>query len=221
VKSTARSWIRFFPVALALVITASVLHARKAAEILPARQDLDSFPLQIGAWQGTPLPLGADELQVLGPGHFLLRDYRNPMTAQPVNLYIAYFPSQRTGDTIHSPKNCLPGAGWTPLESGRLQIQNVDGSSMSVNRYVVGKGPSRALVLYWYQAHGRITASEYWAKIRLVQDAVRMNRTDGSLIRVVVPFDMNREHDDVHAAQDIALSFVGSIQPLLERYIPR
>lgn len=212
----ARQWVRFGAVLVLLVAVAIILHRRSKPEVLPARLPLSSFPLKIGTWSGTSLPISATELSVLGPGEFLMRDYETT-AGDPVNLYIAYFPSQRTGDTIHSPKNCLPGSGWTPLTSGRLRIQNPDGSTMTVNRYIVGKGLSRALVLYWYQAHGHVTASEYWAKLRLVEDAISLNRTDGALVRVVVPFT----NEDVRPAQQTALAFIGQIQPMLDHYIPR
>lgn len=217
-KLGATFWVRFSVLVALLAMTAGFVHEHDKPEVVPARLALAVFPMQIGGWQGTQLPLTEDELTVLGPGEFLMRDYRKASVAEPVNLYIAYFPSQRTGDTIHSPRNCLPGAGWTALESGRLAVRNADGTMMSVNRYIVAKGLSRSLVLYWYQAHGRVTASEYVAKIRLVEDAMRMNRTDGALVRIVVPFATPA---DLPNAQNTALAFIADIQPILGRYIPR
>lgn len=217
-KRTFAFWVRFSVLIALLAATAAFLHEHDKPEVVPSRLPLATFPMQVGGWQGTQLSLSEEELNVLGPGEFMMRDYRSASIAESVNLFIAYFPSQRTGDTIHSPRNCLPGAGWTALESGRLDIRNADGTMMSVNRYIVGKGLSRALVLYWYQAHGRVTPSEYVAKIRLVEDAMRLNRTDGALVRVVVPFSGAA---DLPAAQDTALEFIANIQPMLSRYIPR
>jgi EpsI family protein len=211
-------WVRFGSAAILLVVAITVLHARDTAEILPPRRALSLFPEQIGEWQGSPLPVTTGEQKVLGPGDFLLREYRSLTAPAPVELYIAYFSSQRMGDTIHSPQNCLPGSGWSPLESGRLEISKADGSTMSVDRYIVAKGLNRALVLYWYQAHGRVTASEYVAKFRLVEDAIRLNRTDGSLVRVVVPF---ADSPGERAAQTTALAFIARIEPTLQQYIPR
>lgn len=208
---------RFVALIVLLSVVAFVLHKHDKPEILPPRQPLSSFPLAIGDWQGTPLSLSADDLSVLGPGEFLLRNYRSS-SGELVNLYIAYYPSQRTGDNIHSPKNCLPGDGWTALESERLSVRNPDGSTAIVNRYIVAKGLSRSLVLYWYQAHGRVVASEYVAKIQLVEDAIRMDRTDGALVRIVVPF---AGPGDLDAAQKIAVEFRALIDPRLDQYIPR
>lgn len=128
-----------------------------------------------------------DVLQVLGRGQFLNRIYQQTVGGPDVFFFIAYFPSQRTGDTIHSPKNCIPGAGWAPIESTRISISASSSGALAIqaNRYVIAKGLDRELVLYWYQAHGRVVASEYWAKVFLITDAVRTNRSDGALIRIV------------------------------------
>lgn len=210
------SWRYFLPVLLVLGATAALLQARDRTEIVPPHDDLTSLPLQLHDWRGTELHLTPGELDVLGPGQFLMRNYDSP--AASANLFIAFFPSQRSGDTIHSPKNCIPGSGWVPTEAGRLSIPREDGSAIVVNRYIVSKGTSRDLVLYWYQAHGRVTASEYWAKIFLVTDAIRLQRTDGALVRVVVPIEGAAGQA---AAQTAALQFVHDLLPVLDRYIPR
>jgi EpsI family protein len=217
-KIAPTSWWRFLPVVVLIAATAALLQAHERPEIVPTHRDLASFPTQISGWSGTPLSFSPDELAVLGPGEFLLRDYQSPAFASAVNLYIAYFPSQRTGDTIHSPKNCLPGAGWAPDESTRIPIQTSNGASILVNRYIVSKGLARALVLYWYQAHGRVTPSEYWAKLFLVSDAIRLNRTDGALLRIVTEIPQGTSDA---LAQARAISFAHQVLPLLDTYIPR
>ncbi|HKV48494.1 MAG TPA: EpsI family protein [Candidatus Acidoferrales bacterium] len=213
----AITWKRLLPVLILIVATAALLQAHERPEIVPPHKELSAFPAQISSWSGTPLSLSADDLAVLGPGEFLLRDYQESANEPSVNLYIAYFPSQRTGDTIHSPKNCLPGAGWVPDQSARMALKTGNGSIL-VNRYIVSKGLTRALVLYWYQAHGRVTPSEYWAKIFLVADAIRLNRTDGALVRVVSEIPPGTSD---HATQTRALNFTHQILPLLDSYIPR
>lgn len=212
------AWGRFLPVVFLLGATALVLKARDIEESLPSHRELSSFPLQIGNWQGRNEPFEPGELEVLGPGEFLLRDYANSTSEPLVNLYIAFFPSQRTGDTIHSPKNCLPGSGWAPTESRHISIRRGDGTTMSINRYIVTNRDKSDLVLYWYQAHGRVTPSEYWAKFFLVVDAIRLNRTDGALVRVIAPI-VGPEGEA--PAQARALEFVHQILPTLDSYIPR
>lgn len=216
--SSLSSWTRFLPVVFLLVATALVLQARERNESLPPHSDLSSFPSQIGEWQGRDVPFSPGELEVLGPGEFLLRDYVSSVGKPFINVYIAFFPSQRAGDTIHSPKNCLPGSGWTPRQSTRISVARPDGATISINRYIVANRDDRDLVFYWYQAHGRVTPSEYWAKIFLVSDAIRLNRTDGALVRVLTPI---ANAQDEAPAQDRALEFVHQILPSLDRYIPR
>jgi EpsI family protein len=210
--------VRLLPVVVLLGLTFFVLEARGREEILPPHENLSTFPMQIADRHSRDLPMSPDELEVLGPGDFLMRDYASMSGGLPVNLYIAFFPSQRTGDTIHSPKNCLPGSGWAPIESGHISLQRANGSMILVNRYVIEKGADRILVLYWYQAHGRVTPSEYWAKVLLVTDAIRMNRTDGALVRLVVPILQGTSDA---RAQKSATEFAERILPLLDNYIPK
>jgi EpsI family protein len=212
------SWQRFLPVVALLAAAYFMILARSSTEILPLRPALASFPFTIGEWHGTSLSMSQTEREVLGPGEFLLRNYQRSVEEPLVNLYMAYFPSQRTGDTIHSPQNCLPGNGWAPLEQTRVELAQFNGSSLEVNRYIVAQGANRELVYYWYQAHGRVTPSEYSAKIYLVMDSIRMNRTDGSMIRVITPID---ERSGVEASDERVQSFTSQLIPLLDAYIPR
>jgi EpsI family protein len=212
------SWQRFIPVVLLLLATAFALEARHSNEVLPPHKDLLDLPIQLLGWQGRDIPLSPDTLEVLGPGNFLSRDYQRSPIEAPINLFIAFFPSQRTGDTIHSPKNCLPGSGWASLEAGHVQLRLGDGPSLWVNRYLIAKGTSKAIVLYWYQAHGRVTPSEYWAKIFLVTDAIRLNRTDGALVRVVTPIG---DRENIAPAEARAIGFAEGLVPFLDEYIPR
>jgi len=215
---TARSWIRFTLLALLLVATLGLLVARDREKALPPRSVLSSFPRSIAEWRSKDLQTSAELAETLGPGEFLLRDYVNKEQRTAASLYIAYFPSQRTGDTIHSPKNCLPGAGWIPAESSHIWIDQPGGHKVEVNRILVTKGAERALVLYWYQAHGRVTPSEYGAKYYLVADAIRMNRSDGALVRIIT-FTKNGE--SVREAETTAIGFAQLVSPMLDSYIPR
>jgi EpsI family protein len=218
VTAARNSWLHC-GAALALLVTATVfLHARQKPEPDLARKPLVSLPHIIGPWVGRDYTIAPETLEVLGPGDFLSRGYRDAATGAPVDLFIAFFSDQRVGDTIHSPQNCLPGAGWAPLERGSQQLTRPDGGKITVNRFVIGKGLDRDLVLYWYQAHGRVVASEYWAKLYLVTDAMRTNRSDGSLVRVVTPVG-SRESTAQAGAR--AVKFAEQLLPLLDEHIPR
>jgi EpsI family protein len=211
--------LRFVAAAALMAVTALVLQAHSRSELFPPRSPLASLPLVVGEWSGQEFSLDQQTLDILGQGEFLLRDYTDASQPQPpIGLFIAYFPSQKAGDTIHSPNHCLPGAGWVPTLRQVVQISRPDGSSFPVNRYVVSKEGNRQLVLYWFQAHGRAVASEYWAKYYLVADSIRMNRSDGALVRLMSP--MYRE-ESPDAAQARIMKIGAQLLPLLDHYIPR
>ena len=213
------SMARFLCASVLIIATAVFLRAHSRGEVFPPRQSLQSFPQQLGDWIGTDVSMDKDTLQVLGPGDFLLRIYNRGDRSLPfVDLFIAYFPSQRAGDTIHSPKNCLPGAGWAPVESSHIELSVPGHSSFPANRYVIAKGDSRQLVLYWYWAHDRGVASEYWAKYYLVADSIALNRSDGSLVRISTPL---LRGESVDQAQLRMMPLVADVVPRLQTYIPR
>jgi EpsI family protein len=210
--------MRFIPVALLMGATALFVHGRGTGEQLPPRKDLASFPDQIGEWSGTTLTIRAEVLDVLGPGEYSQRLYRNPNEDRYIDLLLAYVPNQRTGDWLHSPKHCLPGAGWVPVVENRLLLARPGGGQITVNRYVIAKGLDQQLVLYWYQSHGRVVASEYWAKLYLVEDAIRLNRTDGALVRVTTPVSGS---ESLESGERRAVAFATQLLPILDEYIPR
>jgi len=210
---------RFWVAASLLAGTAVLLHARNSSEIIPPRQPLASFPLSLDGWEsGGDIPLTQDVRDVLGPGDFLLRDYQDQASGSNVDLFIAYFPSQRAGDSIHSPKNCLPGAGRVPVQADRINVAVPGHVPFPANRYLIAKGEDRRLVLYWYWAHDRAVASEYAAKFYLVTDSIRERRSDGSLIRVTTGLAPGESLD---SGQRRLLAFAGNVVPLVNSYVPR
>jgi len=205
-------------VAIVLVlVTGGFVFSRTQFERLPKGEPLESFPRQVLSWQGQDRPLDMRTREVLGDGVFLSRGYMSP-TELPIDFFIAYYPTQRTGSTPHSPQNCLPGAGWVFSESKAVTVQLEGGRTFTTREYLISKGAERSLVFYWYQAHGRAITNEYSAKIYLFLDAVTMNRTDGSLVRVLTPL---RNGEDSAAGRARLSRFVGSTVPLLDRYIPK
>jgi EpsI family protein len=213
-----KSQWRFWVAAALLAGTALLLHARDSSEVIPPRQQLAYFPATLGDWTSRDIPINQDVRDVLGPGDFLLREYHEPASGSYVDLFIAYFPSQRAGDAIHSPKNCLPGSGWTPVRADRISVSVPGHAPFPANRYLIAKGEDRELVLYWYLAHDRAVASEYAAKFYLVADSIRERRSDGSLIRVTTGLERGESLD---SAQRRLLSFAGEVVPLASTYVPR
>lgn len=197
-------------------------------EPVPARTTFNQFPLQFGDWRGvTDPPYSKEILAILGVDDYMARAYFTPERAG-VGVYVGYYGSQRQGDTMHSPQNCLPGAGWEPVSNSFMSIPVRDASSsasrsIEVNRYVIRKGLDRQLVLYWYQSHGRVVASEYWSKFYLIRDAVRLNRTDGALVRVIAPIPgaaTGAAAEGERNAEALAIRFVQDLFPALTGYLP-
>jgi len=215
-SSRSAALARILVAACLLAAAAAFLYGRGEREYLPASPPMRNFPLSMGAWQGTGVEIPDNIQQVLGKGDLMARRFSLDRRV-PVDLFIGYFPSQRTGQSIHSPKNCLPGAGWMPVVSERISVPVPGRAAIHLNRYVLGNGRSRLLVYYWYQAHSRTVASEYWAKFFLVADAARLNRTDGSLVRVTSPV---MDGEDTAAADERVRAFIRDLAPVLDVYIP-
>jgi EpsI family protein len=211
--------LRFGIVAVPMLAMAIGLQAHSTTEIIPPHQSLSSLPSQINGWTGTDDTLSQEDLEILGHPEYLLRDYETADPSQNwINFYVVYFPSQKAGDTIHSPEHCLPGAGWIPTLRQVIQLPRPDGSSIPVNRYVVSKSGERQLVLYWFQAHGRVVASEWWSKYYLISDSIRRNRSDGGMVRLMTPMLKGESPD---AAQARIMKLGSQFLPLLDNYIPR
>lgn len=192
-------------------------------EQIPTREPLAALPLVVGAWLGQDLPNFDPQLEaVLGVDEYVNRYYRNG-SLPPVSLYVGYYQSQRQGETMHSPLNCLPGAGWEPVRRERIRFPVPEdarasfGPMIEINRLTIRKGLERQVVLYWYQSHNRVVASEYWGKIYTVLDAIRYNRTDAALIRIISPvLGDDMELDSERAAME----FAQAIFPMLTRHLP-
>ena len=214
------STLRFVLAAALIAAAATFLQAHSRGEVFPTRLALQTFPQQLGEWQGVgDHQLGEDELAVLRPTDYLERSYQDQKGSEPdVELFIAYFASQRTGQTAHSPQNCLPGAGFSPVENSRVTLSFPGHAPFPANRYVVTKQGVNSIVLYWYWAHNRGVASEYWAKYYLIADSLRMNRSDGSLVRLNSKMYPGETPD---AAEQRLLPLASRVMPLLDDYIPR
>jgi EpsI family protein len=202
--------------AVLLVVRGVLLYTSERPEYLPPMAPLGGFPLSVGDWrfyqegvvdQETRDFLKADDL--------MDRVYASAVTKRQANLFVAAFRTLSTGAGPHSPKNCLPGSGWSSLLSDKPTLETPSGP-ITVNRYVVGRGAERALVLYWYQSRGRVVASEYKGRFWSIADAIRLNRTDTALVRVVVPI----RDDDQEAATSTAVDFVQALFEPLRRLLP-
>jgi EpsI family protein len=205
--------LRLLVVALCVVATRGALRLAAAADIAPNAR-LSSLPATMGGWQGRDdARLDRDTEQVLQADAYILRTYVRGATA--IGLYVAYYATQRSGHTIHSPLNCLPGTGWTWLDRGRERAPSGnDASTIEINRAIAQKDSDRLLLYYWYQSRGRVVASDYENKFLLMRDALTLHRSDGALVRLVAP--IAGDIDPSNAARD----FIAVLYPVLTRHLP-
>jgi EpsI family protein len=201
-----------------LLASAAVLLAHVAkAEPVVLRTPLAALPMDVGRWHGTQAPDFEPAVRdALGVDEYINRTYTTTDNAS-VGLYVGFYESQRRGRTMHSPLNCLPGAGWQPTSHDLISIDGLPGRAITVNRYIVAKGLDRLLVLYWYQAHDRVVANEYWARFYLAADALRLNRTDGALVRIATPLE---DGGDIGRAERRAVEFAAKFFPILRHSLP-
>ena len=209
---------RLLLVPIVFVVQAMGVHWIAGAERLPAPPDLAHFPVAIGEWQLLhETPADQETATQLGADRLLNRTYFETTTGTLAHFFVAWFQSQRGGRSQpHSPKVCLPGAGWTPVSSGEATLETAEGEAR-INRYVVSNGNVRAIVLYWYLTPRRVIADEWRAKFWLVADAIKDKRTDTALVRVVVRSASAPDED----ATATAMRFARDSYPLLRGRLPR
>jgi len=206
------------------IILSSVLIAQAAAfylvpqtEVAVATRPLSLLPTEIASWRmAAEYPIDAEVQSVLRADDTTNRAYVSSDGA--VNFFVAYFMTQRTGKTPHSPRHCMPGNGWEPIRAERTSISIPQlADSIQVNYYVLMKGLEKNVVLYWYQSNGRVIASEYEAKLYTVVDSIRKRRSDTALVRVLVNVPPSGNED---SALLIAKEFVQAMFPTLSAHLP-
>jgi EpsI family protein len=205
-------------VSLLLLVQAAAYYAvASRPEQMPVVRPLAEFPSDIGPWRTVrDVQVEPEVQEVLRADDILNRVYAGAGPV-PAFLFVAFFKTQRMGQAPHSPKNCLPGSGWEPSETGFLDLQPPGRPEpIRVNRYVVSHGDEKSVVLYWYQSHKRVIASEYAAKFWLVADSVRYHRSDTALIRIVVPVVNN----DTASATKTGVDFIQAAYPALHAQLP-
>ncbi len=211
-SASTRFWLMF----ILLVGATIAMPIFRRREAVPSVRGLANFPQVLGGLEARDSPLTKGELQVVKVDDYLSRDYTG-LDSPPVYLYIGYYSSQRAGETLHTPRNCMPGSGWVPVTVSRIDLRLPNGQRGDANLYVVEKGLDRQVIIYWYQAHGRVIASEYWAKLYTVLDAVHFNRTDAAVVNIHVPVSQ----DNLDMARARAVAFATELLNELDHYLPR
>jgi len=209
---------RFWILLVVLLLGGVIINVwERAGEAKVSRRPLKDFPSQVGQWRqyGADTRFDAETEKVLRADDYVSRNYKSN-DGRAASFYVGYYASQRTGATYHSPLNCLPGAGWIMTDGGRITITPAGGRpAFEANRYVIQNGNDRALMLYWYEGRGRPLASEYWGKIYTVIDSVRRRRSDGAMVRIMVPLGDSKEE-----AEKTAVDMASQAAPELSAFVP-
>lgn len=209
--------VRFTVLIVVLLVGGAVVNAWQYLGEAPVeRKELKEFPREIGAWQqkGGDQFFDKQTMSVLRATDYLMRDYSGT-GGVVANFYVGYYATQRDGATYHSPLNCLPGAGWVMSSPGRVTIAPEGRAPFEANRFIIQNGGNRQMLVYWYQGRGRNIASEYWGKIYTVIDSVRMRRSDGAMVRVMVPVGASES-----AALEAATNLAGTAAKVLPEFVP-
>jgi EpsI family protein len=208
---------QFWAMAALLILGGAVVNFWSAAgEARVARRPLAEFPAEVGGWRqaGRDVRFDAATEAVLRADDYVSRDY-GAEGGRTASLYVGYYGTQRSGATYHSPLNCLPGSGWTLNQPSTVEVKPAGGAPFTANSYVIEHGQDRMLMLYWYQGRGRAVASEYVDKVYTVFDSIRLRRSDGAMVRVLVPFRGSERE-----AAETAAQFAAAVAPNLSAYVP-
>jgi exosortase D (VPLPA-CTERM-specific) len=187
-------------------------------EIIPERASFVTFPATLGAWQGHASSLEPQVEQFLGPTDYIISDYSRP-DGRGVNLYVAYYASQRDGLSPHSPQMCIPGNGWQITQIERTSYRDPDSdTTLWLNRAVIERDSDRQVVYYWFDERGRRVTNEYMLKWYLLKDAIHLNRTDGALVRLTTALYPGEDEKEA----DLRLqAFTRDLLPNLAQFLPR
>jgi EpsI family protein len=187
-------------------------------ETVPARQSLLNFPMLVQQWQGSTFPLEKEYIETLRFDDYLLADFR-AADGVPVNFYVAYYRSQRKGQSAHSPRTCIPAGGWeiTSLRMMEVPANSAATTPLQVNRLVIQKADAKQLVYYWFKQRDRVLVNEYLVKFYLVWDGLAKQRTDGALIRLSASIQPGHNEDE---ADRKLLDFAKAVNPLMSRFVP-
>lgn len=206
--------LQFVPAALLALGGLALQHIR-AQDATPLRQPLATVPSTLLDLPAKDIPISPEERLVAGMDSYILRYYAKPDSRPAYSVYVGYYEQQTQGRSIHSPRNCLPGAGWETLSSGTAEVQTPGGIA-TVNRYVLENEGRRAVVYYWYQGRGRVAWNEYRVKYELLRDKALRGRSEEALVRIVVPSDASGDGE----ADRVATAVASVLIPAVDQALP-
>ncbi|GJG87931.1 EpsI family protein [Gemmatimonadetes bacterium T265] len=215
--------VRFAPAAL-LGVGCVLISGIRGQQRVPPSRPLATLQVNVPGYVARDTTVDVAEQKVAGMSHYLSRLYQRGPDSPGFGVYVGYYDMQVQGKSIHSPKNCLPGAGWEPLDVGVRTIAVPGGGSVRVNRFLLANKGAQAVVYYWYEGRGRVEPSEYVVKWNLIRDAARYGRTEEALVRIVVPIDMRGlqpgQRPNYDPADQLATTVAAQLVPGVKNVLP-
>ncbi|MCU0646929.1 MAG: EpsI family protein [Gemmatimonadaceae bacterium] len=218
-----RELTNFVPAAVLLTGVLLVSGVREQLK-MPSRAPMKAVTLDAPGYATGDIVVPEEERKIAGMSDYVMRSYTKD-SLDVFSIYVGYYDYQTQGKTIHSPKNCLPGAGWEQMQGGTVPV-GAEGKQVQINRFLMANKGARALVYYWYQGRGRVEANEYKVKWNLLRDAAIYGRTDEALVRIVIPLPASRPGIDnqtdprVLAADRQAVSLAGQLVSRVDQVLP-
>ena len=211
-----REPVRWIPgLLLSFGVVVNVVLVTGRVKPTPLAAPIEGISRVLDGLAGTDVVVSEDEQRVAGFTDYVLRTH-NVEGSPRFTVYVGYYDEQRQGKTIHSPRNCLPGAGWEPVDAREASVARASGDTVQVNRYHIVRGEEQSVVYYWYQGRGRIAANEYMVKFELLRDAALRGRTEEALVRIVVPVGK----DGLAGADAIATRVARELMPAVDAVLP-
>ncbi len=214
--STSLSWgnYKYFIVIALLAVTILFSQMRSDGELVPIVKTLEGFPKQIAEWRGEPYRFSQAVYDKLGVDDSIAINYKND-NGDSVSMYVGYYESQKQGEIIHSPKNCMLGSGWQPIEISEINI-SVGTRLIPVIKMIVEKHSHKMVSLYWYQSGNRAVANEYNQRLYFIYDSLRYNRTNSAFLK----FSSSVQGDDYEGTIQQLEGFINKVVPILDDFLP-
>ncbi|MHC4268260.1 MAG: exosortase C-terminal domain/associated protein EpsI [Planctomycetota bacterium] len=205
---------RYFIVIVLLSVTIFFSQLRSDGELVPITKSLEDFPKQIAGWRGEPYRFSQAVYDKLGVDNSISINYKNN-NGDEISMYIGYYESQKQGEIIHSPKNCMLGSGWQPIDISEINI-SIGSRMIPVVKMIVEKRSQKMVVLYWFQSGNRAVANEYSQRLYFIHDSLRYNRTNSAFIRFTSPVSNN----DYEGTEQLMEKFINKVVPILDDFLP-
>lgn len=205
---------RYIVVYILLAVSGLYIYLHADSPV-PINRPFSEFPHASQDWKLiSQSTFSAEVLEILKPTDYMARRYMNSK-GDRVELYVGYHSGGKGSGQIHSPKQCLPGSGWSNLSEERSTIE-VGGRSINLVKAVYQRGESKDLFIYWYEVKGRSYSDEYSLKLAEIANSMFNGGRDSSFIRISVPFEA-----DAEAAFSTGQKFVKDFYPLIAGYLPQ